>query len=228
MIARAGGNPLFVEELATAVREAGGGRVPATARDVIAARVDRLPPAAKTVLQFAAVAGDGVRVRILEELVGAGDLAAELEELCRRGALAAGRPRRARRRRGRARLRARPGPRGGLRLAVTARPPRRPRAGRPALASRFHRAATSRPRSIAEHLERGGDGAGAAAFWLRAARLAAASRDCEGALALWDRVLLLERRLGADPPTAASEARRAEARAGLDRQASKRPDPPTG
>jgi len=55
VFARSGGNPLFVEELAQAVRDAGprGEDVPATARDVVSARVDRLPIKAKTALRYA-------------------------------------------------------------------------------------------------------------------------------------------------------------------------------
>jgi hypothetical protein len=68
VIARGGGNPLFVEELAQAVREAGDD-VPATARDVVAARIDRLTPKAKAALRLAAVMGGTLRARLLEELV---------------------------------------------------------------------------------------------------------------------------------------------------------------
>ncbi len=85
VIARAGGNPLFVEELAAAVREAGTD-VPPTARDVALARVDRLSPAARTAVHYAAVAGGAVRARILEELVGDA-LPAALEELGAEGLL---------------------------------------------------------------------------------------------------------------------------------------------
>src|SRR5690606_41094419 len=80
VVARGGGNPLFIEELAQAVREAGED-VPATARDVIAARVDRLTPKAKTALRFAAVLGGGVRARLLEELLDEASLESELDEL---------------------------------------------------------------------------------------------------------------------------------------------------
>ena len=214
VIARAGGNPLFVEELAAAVREAGAAEVPPTARDVIAARVARLPPAAKTVLQYAAVAGDGVRVRILEELTGAGDLASELEELAAEGLLIP------------ADLAALGGAedalafaRGLIRevvydsLSQRARRDAHLRIGR-LYASRFHQGREEPPSVVADHLERGGDGAAAAAFWLRAARLAAGARDWDAALSLWDRVLSLESRLGPDPPTASSSARRFEAHAG--------------
>src|SRR5690606_11622385 len=71
---RAGGNPLFIEELAGAVRERAGGatavEVPAGVRDVLTARVDRLAPACRATLQHAAVIGPVFRSRILEELLG--------------------------------------------------------------------------------------------------------------------------------------------------------------
>ena len=213
--ARAGGNPLFVEEVATAIGLASGGEaeVPATARDVIAARVAALPPSAKAVLQYAAVAGDGVRARILEELVGAADLTDELEVLGGEGLLlgregAAGGAEDA--------LHA---PRGLVRevvyesLSERARRDAHLRIGR-LYATRYLQGREEPPSVIADHLERGGDGAGAASFWLRAARLATGAGDRDQALGIWRRVLALEHRLGAEPPTAASWARRWEARLG--------------
>ncbi|MGH9886523.1 MAG: AarF/UbiB family protein, partial [bacterium] len=81
VLARGGGNPLFVEELAQAVRDAGprGEDVPASARDVVSARIDRLSPKAKTALRFAAVLGGAVRARLLEELLGEHSLERELD-----------------------------------------------------------------------------------------------------------------------------------------------------
>ena len=64
IITKAGGNPLFVEELARTVVEAGAGQlpeaVPATLEAVLAARLDQLPPAEKHMVQVAAVIGSGV------------------------------------------------------------------------------------------------------------------------------------------------------------------------
>ncbi|MCB9563660.1 MAG: AAA family ATPase [Kofleriaceae bacterium] len=216
VIARAGGNPLFVEELARAVREQGEDAVPATARDVIAARVDRLTALAKTVLQFAAVAGPLGRARILEELVGVGDLSEPLEELCAEGLLI------------RADDAAPESGEGDLAfarglvrevvydtLAAGARRDAHARIGK-LLASRFFAGREEPPAVIAEHLERGGEPAGAAAFWLRAGRLSLAADDGEGAMAYFRRTLALEDELGAEPPSAASRARRAEARIGYE------------
>src|SRR5262249_7692602 len=92
---RAGGNPLFLEESVRALVETGalaggpgayravGGQaasqVPATVQAVLGARIDRLSPGDKRVLQAAAVIGKDVPVRLLqaiaeeqpEELMGA-------------------------------------------------------------------------------------------------------------------------------------------------------------
>jgi adenylate cyclase len=84
---RAGGNPFFVEELVQSLVEGGelagapgayrwaGGAgepaIPATVQNVLAARIDRLPEAAKAVLQTAAVIGrefaEPVLRRVVEE-----------------------------------------------------------------------------------------------------------------------------------------------------------------
>jgi predicted ATPase len=85
------------------------------------------------------------------------------------------------------------------------------------LASRFLAGRDEPPATIAEHLELGGEPAGAAAFWLRAGRLALAAFDAPGAAAHFARTLALERELGDPPPTPASRARRREAEAGLQR-----------
>ena len=214
VIARAGGNPLFVEEVAAAIREQGEDEVPATARDVIAARVDRLSPPAKSVLQYAAVAGAGARARILEELVGIGDLAEPLEELCAEGLLV---------RADDAAPEAGEGDlafaRGLVRevvydnLAAGARRDAHARVGK-LLAMRFFAGREEPPAVIAEHLEQGGELAGAAAFWIRAGRLALAADDGDGAFAAFERALALEGQLGVEPPTAASRVRRREASAG--------------
>ena len=55
----AGGNPLFIEQLAAALAESGdpAASLPTTIRGIIAARLDALPPAERSVLLDAAVAG---------------------------------------------------------------------------------------------------------------------------------------------------------------------------
>jgi tetratricopeptide (TPR) repeat protein/tRNA A-37 threonylcarbamoyl transferase component Bud32 len=214
VIERAGGNPLFVEEVAAAVREAGPD-VPATAQDVLAARFDRLSPPAKTLLQHAAVFGSTVRARLLDELV-AGDLPAALEELTAEGLLV---------RTDHAAPEAAEGELGFARglvrevvlASLSGRAQREAHARIGALlASRFHAGRDEPPAVIAEHLERGGALAGAAAFWLRAGRLALDAGSTDVAQAHFARVLDLEGQLGAEPPTAPSRARRRAAYIGRD------------
>ena len=53
----AGGNPLFLEELAAALTEAEAARLPVTVREAIAARIDALPSEARSVLLAASVVG---------------------------------------------------------------------------------------------------------------------------------------------------------------------------
>src|SRR5205085_8671054 len=82
---RAGGNPLYVEELLRSLIEQGAVEVtgdglrataaiesmvvPATVQEVIMSRVDHLPPRPKQVLQIAAVVGQRVAEPVLAELV---------------------------------------------------------------------------------------------------------------------------------------------------------------
>jgi class 3 adenylate cyclase/tetratricopeptide (TPR) repeat protein len=69
IVAKADGNPFFLEQLALHAGEARGGRtdlmVPDTIHDVVMARVDRLPDAAKRLLQIAAVIGREFPLRLL-------------------------------------------------------------------------------------------------------------------------------------------------------------------
>ena len=72
IVAQAGGNPFFVEELAWHAVEQGGretpGAVPETVHAVLAARMDRLPPEEKRLLQTAAVIGTEVPVPLLQAM----------------------------------------------------------------------------------------------------------------------------------------------------------------
>ena len=209
VLARAGGSPLLVEEVAAAARD-GAADIPPAAREAIAARAARLPAGAKQILQYAAVAGEPVRLGVIEDLTGVADLTAELEDLCAAGLFArsGGDP---------------DAPLGfacGLvreaiydSLSPRARRDAHARVGR-VHAERFHLLGDEAPAAIAGHLELGGDKAGAAAFWLRAARDAAAAHDADAALAHHERTLALEAELGEPAPTAASAARRWEARLG--------------
>jgi tetratricopeptide (TPR) repeat protein len=209
VLARGGGNPLFIEELADAVRDADPQEeVPASAREVISARLERLSERARATLRFASVLGGSVRARLLEELLGEESLETELDELVQAGFLI------------------RPGAEGELEFArglvrevvyesLSARMQREShaRVGR-LLASRFFAGREEPPSAIAEHLEQGGETAGAAAFWLRAGRLALTASDAAAAVACFTKTLELERLLGVGPPTSTSRARRREAFAG--------------
>ena len=213
VLARGGGNPLFVEELADAVRDADPQEeVPASAREVISARLERLSERARAALRFASVLGGSVRARLLEELLGEDTLEPELDELVQEGFLV--RPEHA------------GGSEGVLEFArglvrevvyesLSARTQRdfHARAGR-LLASRFFAGRDEPPSAIAEHLEQGGELAGAAAFWLRAGRLALTASDFAAAAACFGKTIELDRALGLAPPTSTSRARRREAFAG--------------
>ncbi|HUS28317.1 MAG TPA: protein kinase, partial [Kofleriaceae bacterium] len=212
VLARGGGNPLFVEELAQAVREQGED-VPATVRDVIAARIDRLSTKAKIALRFGAVLGSTVRARLLEELMDEENLEAQFDELVDGGFLV----------RPAAAAHSNEGElafaRGLVReviydaLSRNVQREYHARIGR-LLASRFFAGREEPPAVIADHMERGGEIAGAAAFWLRAGKLALAASDAVAAVTHFSRTLELEGELGAVPPTLTSRARRREALAG--------------
>ena len=68
----AAGNPFFIEELAWTIREGGVGQptsmIPDTVQAVLAARIDRLPPAEKRLLQTAAVIGHEVPLPWLQAI----------------------------------------------------------------------------------------------------------------------------------------------------------------
>jgi tetratricopeptide (TPR) repeat protein len=74
LLAKAEGNPFFLEELAHTVAENGdnpsGLVVPDTVQAVLAARIDRLPPTEKQLLQIAAVIGVEVPSPLLYALAG--------------------------------------------------------------------------------------------------------------------------------------------------------------
>ena len=70
LLEQAEGNPFFLEELAWTVMEHGASspsvEVPDTVQAVLMARIDRLPPAKKRLLQIAAVIGKDVPLAVLE------------------------------------------------------------------------------------------------------------------------------------------------------------------
>ena len=77
-----GGNPFYVTE----VVQSGTGEVPASARDAVLARVSRLSPAAREVLDAAALIGTRVELPVLDAVTGAP--AAAVDELLAAGLLA--------------------------------------------------------------------------------------------------------------------------------------------
>jgi DNA-binding CsgD family transcriptional regulator len=77
-----GGNPFYVTE----VLQSGTGEVPASARDAVLARVTRLSPPARAVLDIAALAGTRVEPALLE--LAGGATPAVLDELLAAGLLA--------------------------------------------------------------------------------------------------------------------------------------------
>ncbi|HEV8253340.1 MAG TPA: AAA family ATPase [Vicinamibacteria bacterium] len=86
ILAKAEGNPFFLEELARAVVEHGPETrlIPDTIHGVIMGRVDRLPETAKRLLQTAAVIGREAPRRLLARVwEGSQDLEQDLDGLCR-------------------------------------------------------------------------------------------------------------------------------------------------
>jgi len=102
LLSRTGGNPLFVEQLAKALAESGSlvpstagwelrpgqdlDQIPATVEQVLATRVDALPPAAASLLQFASVIGRAVSIPLLRGVAGDAALS-ELSTLVAAGLL---------------------------------------------------------------------------------------------------------------------------------------------
>jgi DNA-binding winged helix-turn-helix (wHTH) protein/tetratricopeptide (TPR) repeat protein len=85
ILAKAEGNPFFLEELARTVVERGpeAHGIPDTVHGVIMARVDRLPAVAKRLLQTASVLGREVPPRLLGRMYRGADLEVQLALLCR-------------------------------------------------------------------------------------------------------------------------------------------------
>jgi DNA-binding winged helix-turn-helix (wHTH) protein/class 3 adenylate cyclase/tetratricopeptide (TPR) repeat protein len=86
ILAKAEGNPFFLEELAHTVVEHGPENrlIPDTIQGVIMGRVDRLPAATKQLLQTAAVIGREVPRALLSRVFeGAADFEQDVAELCR-------------------------------------------------------------------------------------------------------------------------------------------------
>ena len=69
-IARAEGNPLFLEQLLHNAAESGEASVPASIHSLVLARTDRLPPADKRAIQAASVIGQMFDLALLRHLLG--------------------------------------------------------------------------------------------------------------------------------------------------------------
>jgi predicted ATPase len=81
LYATTGGNPFFVTE----VLESGGESVPPTVRDAVLARVARLSPEARTVLEVASVVPGRIDTRLLQSILAPS--VAAIEECVQRGIL---------------------------------------------------------------------------------------------------------------------------------------------
>ena len=75
LVERSGGNPLFLRGLLLASRAQGDlDRLPETVEDVVIAEIDRLPPAYRRLLRYAAVLGTTVDEELLREILADDDL----------------------------------------------------------------------------------------------------------------------------------------------------------
>ena len=188
---RTGGTPLFIEEIATAVRERGVQEIPSSARDVIVSRIDLLPSSTKAVLQYAAVVGHSFRTAILGELVGP-RVHDHVRALAEDGLL---------QRTDDASVEALEGElsfRNGLiqevvyeMIATGARRRTHAQLGR-LLALRADSGHDEPPALVARHLELGALPQEAAVYWLRAGKVALAAFDAAAARDAFTRVLELD------------------------------------
>ena len=83
IVERAGGSPLYLEELLTIARGAGGleGGLPDSLDAVVGAEIDALPPLTRRLLRYASVLGRSFRPEVLREVVAGEDVA--LDEVTR-------------------------------------------------------------------------------------------------------------------------------------------------
>ena len=213
---RAGGNPFFVQELAEVVRDSGASDIPSNARDIIVSRVDSLHPSAKAAMQYAAVIGRTFRAGLLEELIES-DVGLALQELCDEELLTPADGASPEDREGQLRFSH------GLiqevvhdSLSASARRETHQKLGQ-LLASRYQLGREEPPGTIAHHLELGGEYAQAAAYFLRAGRIALAASDAKAAVTAFSKTLELESGHAGQPPSPASKARRREAHSGREK-----------
>ena len=177
---RTGGNPLYIEELCRTIGEVGWDATPATIRDSVVARIDRLSRRTRAVLQRAAVIGETFRSSILEELVGSA-VGPYLQELVEEGLLVQS---------SQADVQSQGGEfafRHGLIQEVVysslSAAPRRSTHGNlgKLLAFRADSGLDEPPALVALHLELGGEVLASARQWLRAGRVALAAFETASA-----------------------------------------------
>ncbi|MDI1434004.1 serine/threonine-protein kinase [Polyangium sorediatum] len=191
LVERAAGNPFYLEELVRAVAEGRGGVLPETVLGMIEARLDALDPPARRVLRAASVFGDsffrgGIPALLGEDAPDEDELSAVLASLVEREILVA---RRDSRLAGEEALAFR---HMLLREGAYAMLTDRDRALGHRLAGDWLEAHGEwDPKILAEHFERGGDGARAIPHYERAAQHALGAGDDEAALALAERGLAL-------------------------------------
>jgi class 3 adenylate cyclase/tetratricopeptide (TPR) repeat protein len=70
LVARAEGNPLFLRELLSAASAVDGDDLPSTVEELLAARLDRLPPASRRLLRTVSVLGSRFDENLVAELLG--------------------------------------------------------------------------------------------------------------------------------------------------------------
>ena len=73
IVETAEGNPLFLEQLVAVGADDGGSALPSSIHTVLAARIDRLDPGERAVLELASVQGRSFHVGVLGELLGERD-----------------------------------------------------------------------------------------------------------------------------------------------------------
>ena len=83
IVGRAGGNPLFLQEILRLVRETGNAEsLPESLDSVVGAEIDTLPPLARRLLRYSSVLGRSFRRVVLDELLAPENV--ELDDVTRR------------------------------------------------------------------------------------------------------------------------------------------------
>jgi tetratricopeptide (TPR) repeat protein len=75
VVARAGGNPLFIEEILRVVRDTGStNQLPDSLGTVVSTGIDALPPLTRRILRYASVLGRSFRIETVQTILAANDL----------------------------------------------------------------------------------------------------------------------------------------------------------